>query len=660
MAVSKMTKVMVVSHRSEVFELLKQVQQAGIMQVLDAEQAMVTKEWPELAMEASRHKDIEEMILKLDTANAFLKDYANAKDQPSAFRPMVEIDNKRYMAIVAGKEAFEVLEKSLKCQEEIEETISNIERIETVIANLMPWHKLGAKVEEIRQWQKTNIIAGIMPKIKFEEVSAELNEIGAVIEIVDETKLQVMCLAVSLNETAVQVTKILRGGDFENANFEKMQGTVSENIETLNKELGTQKIKLANLKEQARELAKHKFDLNILSDHYNSLHNREETGSKAPATKNVVLLEGWIRKKDIKRLEKIVSKFSASSVSEIKPGEEELTPMEIENNRAVRPFETITRLHGMPTVGDVDPTVFLAPFFAIFFGICMADAGYGIIMAVVFWWLTKKLQGDTKALWMFFVCSITTIVAGALTGSWFGDAFQALIPPDTATFKTINSWREKVMLFDPMKQPMTFFLLSMGLGYFQVIFALVIGFFNNLKQKNYATAVCNYLMWIVFLNSLMAFGLGKAGLLPAIIGTAAGWVAISQAALIFWFTERNSGIGGRIGGGVFALFSTVFYFGDVLSYVRLMALGMVSAGLGMAVNTLVKLVMEVPYVGFILGAVLFVGGHLINIALSMLSSFVHSLRLQFVEFFPKFFTGGGSEFKPFSLSYKHMIIKEEN
>lgn len=148
--------------------------------------------------------------------------------------------------------------------------------------------------------------------------------------------------------------------------------------------------------------------------------------------------------------------------------------------------------------------------------------------------------------------------------------------------------------------------------------------------------------------------------MPEIIGKIAGWIAISQAILIFCFTERKSGMAGRVGGGVFSLFSTVFYFGDVLSYVRLMALGMVTAGLGIAVNILVQLVMEIPYgIGFVLGALLFIGGHTMNMALSVLSSFVHSLRLQFVEFFPKFFTGGGREFKPLMLSFKHLMIKTE-
>ena len=115
---------------------------------------------------------------------------------------------------------------------------------------------------------------------------------------------------------------------------------------------------------------------------------------------------------------------------------------------------------------------------------------------------------------------------------------------------------------------------------------------------------------------------------------------------------------GRIGGVVFALFGAVFYFGDILSYVRLMALGMVTAGLGMAVNILVKLLIDIPYVGWLLAAVMFVVGHLFNLAMSTLSSFVHSLRLQFVEFFPKFLAGGGHDFRPMQKEYRHVAIKQ--
>jgi V/A-type H+-transporting ATPase subunit I len=337
----------------------------------------------------------------------------------------------------------------------------------------------------------------------------------------------------------------------------------------------------------------------------------------------------------------------------------EVPPVEIENSAAIRPFETITRLYGMPAVSDVDPTVFLAPFFALFFGLCLTDAAYGIILAGISWWLIRKLQGDKKALIMFMICAMMSIIAGALTGSWFSDASTTILTESSGFYKSINGLRESIMLFDPMKDPMTFFKIALTLGYVQILFGICIAFFNNIRLKDYATAIFNHLTWFILLNSLLLLGLSKGGVISPVIAKICSPVAIIVAVVIFLFSERKSGMAGRIGGGLFAVFGAVFYFGDILSYVRLMALGMVTAGLGMAINILVRLLMdiEVPVVGFVLGAILFVGGHLFNLAMSVLSSFVHSLRLQFVEFFPKFLEGGGKDFKPMKETYDHVLVK---
>jgi V/A-type H+-transporting ATPase subunit I len=213
------------------------------------------------------------------------------------------------------------------------------------------------------------------------------------------------------------------------------------------------------------------------------------------------------------------------------------------------------------------------------------------------------------------------------------------------------------MLFDPMTQPMVFFLLSLGLGYFQILFGLFIAFFANLAKKDWAAAIWDQLTWIIHLNSLLCLGLAAGGVIPAGFAKPCGIIAIITSLNILLFTLRSGGWGGRIGMGVYQLFSTVFYMGDTLSYARLMALGMVGSGFGMAVNVLVKLVAEAPYVGWVLGAAVFVIGHLFNIALSILGAFVHTMRLQFVEFFPKFFTGGGRDFIPLRKKYRHIQVK---
>ena len=556
----------------------------------------------------------------------------------------------------------EILQKSQKAEETeatIEKIKTKIENTEAMLEQLEPWQGLETAVEELGQLKTTTALTGLLPIQKLEQITADIAKFDAAIEIVGTSNNNYACIVICLKENLSHVQKLLRSSDFDSVSFEPMKGNVSELIEQHLEKLHQAKEQLEIQNETAYDLAEHLVKIQTLCDHYSNLLNREQTESSSPATDHTVIFEGWVKEKDYKKLEKIVAEFSASSISKIEPAETEEVPIEIDNNKIIKPFELVTRLYGMPKSTEVDPTVFLAPFFAIFFGLCMTDVGYGVVMAVLLWWMMKKIQGDKGALLMFFMCSITTMIAGALTGGWFGDAIVTLIPENTFAFNALNGMREKLMLFDPMKDPPKFFALSLGLGYIQILFGLAIGFFNSLKQKDYATAVFNYLTWLIFLNSLLLFGISKGGLIPKGLSPVFGWIAIIQAVLIFLFSERKTGMAGRIGGGVFALFGTVFYFGDILSYVRLMALGMVATGLGMAVNILVKLVMPAPYgIGYILGAIIFIGGHTANLALGALSSFVHSLRLQFVEFFPKFLEGGGKLFEPLCKEYKHVYIKE--
>ena len=147
----------------------------------------------------------------------------------------------------------------------------------------------------------------------------------------------------------------------------------------------------------------------------------------APASEHAMFLESWVKKKDYPLLESVVAGFESTSVSPVEPGRDEEIPIEIDNGPAARPFETITRLYGTPAITDVDPTVFLAPFFALFFGLCLTDAGYGVILVVLLAWVLKKLQGDKKAIWMLLICSVLTVIAGALTGGWRGRPVAARI-----------------------------------------------------------------------------------------------------------------------------------------------------------------------------------------------------------------------------------------
>ena len=653
MAIARMTKIMIVSHRSEAAELLEALQQEGIVEVLDAERAMVSKEWPELQVEIKRPRDIEEMVGRLAKCIAFLKEYATGPAATSIFRPLIAVDKSKYTEVVSGKDALEILAQADKCSGRIEKLKTDSENEHGRGQWLLPWRDMDTDVAELGRFSKASCFAGLVPDQYFKEVCERLTEFGAAIEQVGASGNMHACVVACLSESASDVQKVLRSCDFEAASFEGMEGTAKELIAQSREKLHQMQEQLAEAEEKAGELAAGQLKVQILYDHYQNLLNRRQTQAMAPATENVVLLEGWVKAKEYDRLEKVVGEFSASSVGTIEPGEGEEPPVEIENNRAVRPFEVVTRLYGMPQPVDVDPTMFLAPFFALFFGLCLTDAGYGLVMIAAFAYFMKKMQGDKKLLGMLITCSVLTVIAGALTGSWFGNAIQEFLP----FLEPIRVWILNFG-FDPLEKPMTFFALSLAVGYLQIMVGLIIAFVHNLLRKDYVAAVCDQLTWLVMLNSIVLFGCGKFGVVSPAVGGIFGKLALVPAIAIVLFSERQGGIGGRLGMGAYQLFSTIFFLGDVLSYLRLMALGMVTAGLGMAVNVIAKIAADIPWIGWLVGALIFVGGHLFNLAISGLSAFVHTLRLQYVEFFPKFLAGGGKLFEPLAKEYKHISLEK--
>ncbi len=655
MAIAPMFKILIASHRTEAPNLLEALQQAGICQILNAEEAAVVRQTPDLAGQPIRPKEVEERLYKLGRSISFLGAYVEpAKGLSAALAPRTVVGEEQYQNVVEDQSLLQTAQEALDIEVAMENTRSRIDVLKQKLSELAPWKVLPVPVEEISGLDKTEVIPGLLPATHYDELTEKLAEFGADAEVLGAENSYKVTVVVCLKETADQVQKLLRSLEFEAVTFSAMKGTVAEHIAECEQNLAKAQEELRNLDEKARVLAKLMLELKILHDHYSNLHAREQARAAAPATESALILEGWVKQRHYDLLEKTVADFPASSVQIVEPEEGEEPPVEIDNKDAVKPFESITRLYGMPMPSNLDPTVFLAPFFTIFFGLCLTDAGYGIFLVLALWYFIKKMQGDKKFFWMLMICSFATIIAGALTGGWFGDAVQVFTGVDSG----LNSLRESVVLFDPMDSPMTFFALSLGLGYFQIMFGLAIALGHNIRRKDTVAAVFDQVTWLVMLNSLVLFGLAKAGIILAPFAPLFAVTSIVPAIMILLGSERQGGWAGRIGMGVFSLFTTVFYMGDVLSYVRIMALGMVTAGFGMAVNICVGLVADVPYVGWLLGLVVFVGGHLLNIGLSVLGSFVHTMRLQFVEFFPKFFEGGGKQFSPLNTKYEHICVKK--
>jgi len=417
MAISQMKKILIASYKDQAGELLETIQQKGIMQVLESERSVVTKEWPELESIWERPRQIEDKLDKLEKAISFLKEYSEKKGGlAAALAPKTVIEQKHFTGVVSGGEANKKLEEALNIEKKIETLSTELENISAQIQYLEPWKAMRSAVEEIDSLNSATVLAGFLSEKNFNEARTNLSNL-AIFEKISQTGSTIAFYAIAFNENTQEVHKFLRNIEFEAVNFTGLKGTASELIKSFNEKLTEVQKNLADTRKNAKEISGSLLELEIMADYYRNALSRHKTQMTSPRSEKVFLFEGWVKKKDLPELKTIVNQFNASSITEIPVRKDEEVPVEIDNPKYLRPFETVTRLYGMPHSTSVDPTPFLAPFFAIFLGLCMSDVGYGLILAVIFWWLGRKIQAGKYAIALFFICSFTTIAAGLITGS---------------------------------------------------------------------------------------------------------------------------------------------------------------------------------------------------------------------------------------------------
>jgi V/A-type H+-transporting ATPase subunit I len=429
------------------------------------------------------------------------------------------------------------------------------------------------------------------------------------------------------------------------------RGTPAEEMQRIDRAIIKEREKIERREARAIELTKHLPKLKMVADYMYWQKQKHNVISRSVMTNDTLVFEGWVPKNHIVDVRNsIANKTELFALEEIEAAEDEIPPVEIENNAIVKPFESITRLYGLPGTTDIDPTPYLAGFFFVFFGVALSDAGYGLVLATLtgaLLWRYRIRGGAQTLMRVLFLGGISTFFVGLLFGGYFG------IDPSTlpAPLKAIQA-------FDPIQNPLPVFYLSLGLGVIHVLTGLALGIVREAKRGNIIDGILDKAPWIAMFISLILFVGYKIELLAGSADMYNLFIFTSLFAIIITQGRKAKNPFMKLLKGVLSLYNSIQYFSDILSYSRLLALGLATSALALAVNIIADLINNaVPIVGPILMVAILIGGHIFNLGINILGAFIHSARLQFIEFFSKFIIGSGKQYKPFKRQERYVVIE---
>ena len=449
--------------------------------------------------------------------------------------------------------------------------------------------------------------------------------------------LLVMCHG-SVKERALSA---LRDLGFSTVSFRGMTGTAKENDKALAENLAALEKERQEIEQRIAGLGGKREALLEASDRAAIALRREEAKSRLVGTDKVFLLEGWLPADRCAALEKALEPFTCA-IETREPTEDEYpqVPVQLKNNKLTRPLNMVTEMYSLPAYGTLDPNPLMAPFFILFYGIMMADMGYGLLMMIASVIISKKYRpkGTSGELFSLLgLCGISTFIMGALTGGFFGDFLTqlvAIVSPGTVFALP--------KLFDPLDDLTMILIGSMALGMVQIVTGMAISLIEKCKRKKFLDAFFEEITWwIVFIGiALLALGKGAA-------------VLYVRCALVLLGPIVQGKGWGKLTGVFGSLYNHVTgYFGDILSYTRLMALMLAGSVIAQVFNMLAAMPGNV--IAFIIISML---GNAMNFGLNLLGCYVHDLRLQCLEFFNKFYVDGGKPFHPMTLDTEYVDLQ---
>jgi len=634
-------------------DILKTLMELGVCEISNPEEKVKSHELEKLVSRYNDEIDIlklEHEKLKVEKALDILNKYDKRKK--ALFDQKKTITIKELNGIWNEKEKLsEITEKILGFNDKLTSLKSDKNKKTNLIDMIEPWSSIDISLD-INSTKETTILVGVIPENSNPiDLKNELEETVkyAYCHIVNHDKEQSNVLLIYHHLVEEDVTVILKRYGFLKAMFKDVQGSAKDNIERLKREIQEIDKLCANIGEEISSLCEFVPRIEILYDYFAILIERKMSIKNLLKTEKTFMFFGWVPETVCNNLKEILGKKWDVYIEFNDPEEDEECPVLLDNRGLSEAVEGVTNMYSPPNYKEVDPNAIMAPFFVLFFGLMLSDAGYGVVMFLVSLFILMKFKLEDsmrKFMKLMMFCGIATVFWGALFGGWFG----------------IKALSEKPIWFNPAEDPQELLRWALLFGVIHIFIGIGIRGVNLIKQKKYIDIIFDVFVWYVFFIGFIFIALpyvpkAKPEELTGIVEIGKYMLLGGGIVLLLTQGRAQKGIAMKILSGLASLYDLVGFMSDVLSYSRLLALGLASSVIATIINDMAFMININIVLRIIIITIILIAGHLFNFAINALGAYVHSSRLQYIEFFGKFYKGGGTAFEPLKIKTKYINIQ---
>ncbi len=711
-----MLKVSALAHASVIEDVVGRLRAAGVLEVTDDANDLPA---PLSASDEERLREYDEYIADAQFVASFLGRY-HTSDMPFAqfISEKFHLSEDDFIALSPDEHFRHVYRECVDISDRLASMSRRKDVLIHLIDDLAPWLDLRLEVTRLQGTEHVVLMTGTVPAGESESIRQRLRDAVSEVTVAELGPAGVREAWVVMAHVSVadEVRAILNVTRFEEVSFPGLTDYPAEETELARTEITHIDTETERLVTRATELSAEEYAHAVtLVEAFQSARGAISLREQLGATERTVLLAGWVPERSREALENALAPFGGLvDLTLEEPTAEDRPPVLLENPKLLRPFETLTDLYGRPRYGELDPTPLLAPFFAVFFAICIGDVGYGLMLIVAFYLIKTRLDvapGVKRFSDLMIIGGAAAMVAGVCFGSYFA--------VDFAVIQKYAPFLARLRLIDPLNQLQEFLIFTIVLGMVQVFFGVLVAIYDAARKGDRSAAVNDQASTIilavmiaiaVLVPGAMAWGLvlgigvvmlmkghaieaaltdeklpvrervlGGAWLVLAVVWmlalafqgpAAAGWTLLVATVLGVALSKgvRKTFVG--VLGGAYAVYGMTGFLNDILSYTRLAALGLSGTLVGMVFNLLAGLVWDGSAGLFAKGglsilfgilviaaaALVFVVGHVFNVVINLLGAFVHPARLQFVEFFGKFYEGGGRPYAPFGHTTSAVVL----